>query len=246
MLTIGIVGAEAPTALLARLCRLGSPFTVCILVNRFQPWRTTVVRGERHPLAEVRLEQRPGHLGRGRIKQDGRSGAVIPLGGRCIFRIQSGAFALAPGNVAIPLPIPHGGIVGHDLGLLIIRVAWLTGGRHKHLDPILDVHNDRIGLPVGLLALIDNLEDLPEPIDGRADQLVGRHAHLHPALTVRQFRQVRHRVRVGRTDLQRIVETSVTPHARHIVVRHVAVIEELARQMLTATAAAFRFEVQGF
>ena len=45
-LPIGIVRTETPASLLARLRRLGGPLTIRVLVNRFQPWRTAVVRGE--------------------------------------------------------------------------------------------------------------------------------------------------------------------------------------------------------
>ncbi len=243
-LLIGVLRAETPASLLARLGRLGGPFTVGILVDRLQPGRAVVVRGERHPLAEVRLEQRPRHPARGRVEKNGGPGAVVPLGGGGILRILRGALALADGDVAVPLPVPHGGVVGHDLAFLVFRMARFTGGRHPHLDPVLDVHDGRIGFPVGLLALVDDLELLAEPIDGRADQLVGRHAELHAALPVRQFRQVRHRVGMTRADLQRIVEPAVAPHARHVMVGDVAMVEELARQMLAAAAAALRLEVE--
>ena len=246
MLPIGVVRAQAPTALFARHRRLGGPLTVCILVNRLQPWRTAVVRRERHALAEMRLEQRPGHFSCRRIEQDRRSGAVIPLRGPRILRIRSGAFPLTTGNVTVPLPVPHRRIVGHDLALLIVGVARLTLGRHEHLDPILDVHDHRIGLPVRLLALVDDLEGLAEPVDGGTDQLIRRDTLLHTAQAIRQLAHIRHRVGVRIADLQRVVEPAVPPHARHIVVRNVAVIEELAGQVLTATAAAFRFQVERF
>ena len=246
VLPIGVVGAETPSALLARLCRLRGPFTVRILVNRLQPGRAVMVRRERCPLAEVRFEERPGHLGRRRVKENSRSGTVIPLRRPRILWILSGTFPLAPGNVAIPLPVPHGRIVGHNLALLIVRVAGLTLRRDKHFDPILDVHNDGIGLPVGLLTLVDDLKCLAEPIDRRPDQLVGRHAELHPALPIRQLTQIRHRVGVHAAGLQRVVESGVAPHPSYIVVRDMAMKEEFTGQVLAATAAAFRLKIQGF
>ncbi|TKS57927.1 MAG: hypothetical protein EWM72_03351 [Nitrospira sp.] len=246
MFSIGIVGAETPSALLAGLGRLGGPFTVFVLVNRFQPGRTVMVRRKRYPLAEVRFEERPGHLGRRRVKEDCRSGAVIPLGRPCVLWILCGAFPLTDRHVAVPLPVPHGRIVGHDLAFLIVRVTGLALCRDKHFDPIFDIDDDRIGLPVRLLALINNLERLPEPIDRRPDQLLGRHAELHPALSIRQFSEVRHAIGVCGTHLKCIVEPAIAPHARHIVMRDVAVEEEFAGEVLTATAAAFRLEVQGF
>ena len=246
MLPIGVVRAQAPTTLFARHRRFGGPLTVCILVNRLQPWRTTVVRRERHALTEVRLEQRPGHFSRRWIEQDRRSGAVIPLHRPWILRVLGRALPLTAGDVAVPLPVPHRRVIGHDLALFIVGVARLTLSRHEHFHPILNAHDHRIGLPVRLLALVDDLEGLAKPVDRGADQLIRRDTLPHPTLAIRQFLQVRHRVGVRIADLQRIVEPAVPPHARHIVVSHVAVIEEFAGQVLTATAAAFRLQVQGF
>ena len=63
---------------------------------------------------------------------------------------------------------------------------------------------------------------------------------LHPALTIRQFPQIRHDVVAHVALLKRVVDAAVPPHARDIVVRHVAVEQEFAGQMLAAAAAAFR------
>ncbi len=125
-------------------------------------------------------------------------------------------------------------------------MARLSLCRDKHLNPILDVHDDRVRLPVGLLTLIDNLKRLSEPINRGTDQLIRRDTELHPALTIRQFPEVGHAVRMSRTNLERIVETAIPPHAGHIMVRNVAVIKELTGQVLTAAAATFRFKVQRF
>ena len=107
VLAIRILRAEAPSALLARLGRLGGPLTIFVLVNRLQPGCTAVVCRERHTLAEVRLEQRPRHLSRGWIEQDGRPGAVIPLGRPRIFGILRSTFPFTARDIPIPLPVPH-------------------------------------------------------------------------------------------------------------------------------------------
>ena len=245
-LPVRIDRAETPTSLLAGLCRLGGPLTVGILVDRLQPGGAAMVRREGHALAEVRLEQRPGHLARRRVKENSRSGAVIPLGGPLILGVLRSALALAPGNVSVPLPVPHRRVIGHDLALLVVGVARLTLSRNEHFDPILDVHDHRIGFPVRLLALVDDLEGLAEPVDGRADQLVRRDTLPHAALTIRQLTHIRHRVGMRCADLEGVVEPAVPPHARDIVMRHVAVIEEFTGQVLTATTAALRFQVERF
>ena len=125
-------------------------------------------------------------------------------------------------------------------------MARLSLCRDKHLNPILDVHHDWIRLPVRFLTRIDDFERLSEPIDCGTDQLVRRDTKLHPTLTIRQFPEVRHAVRMGRTNLERIVETTIPPHAGHIMMRDVAVIEKLTGQMLTPAATTFRLKVQRF
>ncbi len=245
-LAIGVLRAEAPAALLPRLRRFAGPLAVLILVDRLQPGRAVVVRRERIALAEVRLQQRPGHLARDRVEEDRRPGAVVPLGGGGVLRILGRALPLALGHIAVPLPIPHGRVIGHDLALLVVRMARLALRRQEHLDPVLDVHHDRVGLPVGLLVPGHDLEGLAEPIDRRADQLVGADAGPQPALTIRQLAEVRHGVGVVLADLQGVVHASVAPHARDVMVRHVAVEQELARQVLRLSGAALGLEIERF
>src|SRR5690349_15897463 len=60
-LPIRVFWAETPPSLLARLGRFGSPFAIAVLMYRFEPGRTVMVRRERHTLAVMGLEQRPGH-----------------------------------------------------------------------------------------------------------------------------------------------------------------------------------------
>src|SRR5262249_49097140 len=208
-------------------------------MNRLQPGCAAVVCREWHTLAVVRFEQRPCHLARGRVKENGWSGAVIPLRRPFVFGILRSAFSFADRNVAVPLPVPHGRIVGHDLALFVTRMTWLTLGWHEHLNPILYISHRLAQLPICFSSLIHDLERLAEPIDGCADQLIGADTELHSALSIRQFLQIRHRVGVARAGLERVIEPPVPPHARYVMVRDMAVIEEFPRYVLSSPAPPF-------
>ena len=51
---------------------------------------------------------------------------------------------------------------------------------------------------------------------------------------------------MGRTHLKRIIESAISPHPSHIVMSHVAVIQELTGEMLATTATTFRLKIQRF
>ncbi len=131
------------------------------------------------------------------------------------------------------------------MALLIILVAGLPLRRQEHRHPILERHHGRRRLPIAL-ALLDDLELLAEPIDRLADQLVRGNRGLDAALAIRQLAQIRHHVVPQITLLNRVVHAPVAPHAGHIVVRNVAMEEEVAGQLLAETGTALRFQVEGF
>ena len=127
---------------------------------------------------------------------------------------------------------------------LVILVTWLALSRQLHLDPVLDRDDSRIALPVGL-ALLDDLESLPEPIQGLPDQLVRGRPELDPALPVGQLAEVWHDIGVELALLHRVVHPPVAPHAGHVVVGHMAVKQKVPRQLLAQAGPAFGVQVEG-
>ncbi len=220
--------AKAPGSLLARFRRLGRIAAVIPTMDRLQPRRAAVTRRERHSTAEVRTQPRPGEFPALGIEQD-----LLPLArrGRFVVRPLIPGLQLGKRLGAVPSPIVHCRIVGQRLFLLGVLVARLALRRHLHFDPMLDRHLGRRCLPIGLV--LSDLERLAAvPIDRRADQLVARRAHLHAADAVRQFHQRLHHVGLETGRLQSVVHAPESPHARHVMLRDVAMEHELARQCL--------------
>ncbi len=105
--------------------------------------------------------------------------------------------------------------------------------REHHLHPILDGDLDRVGFPIGLV-FGDLILLAAVPIHCGADKLIRRSARLDLADAIRQFDQRLHHIGLGARRLQRVIHTPETPHARHIMLRDVAVEHELAGQGLQA------------
>ena len=83
--------------------------------------------------------------------------------------MRGGAFPLPLRHVSDPFPVPHSGVIRHDLAFFVIRVAGLAHGRYPHLNPVLNIHNRRIRFPVRLLTFVNDLELFAKPIDGGPD-----------------------------------------------------------------------------
>ncbi len=258
LLSSSVLGAEAPPPLLARPCGqgcllFGSPDAARIgwqrpgvlgHMNRLQPGGRAVVPGKWYPLSEVWLEMRPGQLARLRLKQDGRAparhGGFIFRKGELLSHLR-----LAERPIALPAPVPHRGVVGQDLALLIRSVTRLSGRRQHQLDPFLDRDLRNRLRPVGLL-----LRDIPFlviPIHRLADQFVGGDRPGDSALAVRQFLEGRHGIGADRRiipGLQRVVDPPVGPHARDVMMRDVAVEQEITRQLLAEPRSALGLQIQ--
>ena len=237
-----ILGTEAPDAVLTGLRLIGALLAVRVPADHLQPRRADVVRGKHHPTAEMRRQVRPGHFARHRLEHDRMAFARMR---GLVLGIVDRALALAQRTIAIPGPIQHGCVIRNGLALLVVFVARLAHGGHLHRDPILDRDGRRVGGPIAL-TLVRDRELLAEPIDRLADQLVRRHRGLDPALAVRQFLKVRHHVVPKIALLDRVVHAPVAPHTRHIMVRDVAMEEEIAGQLLTKTGTALRLQIEGF
>ena len=184
---------------------------------------------------------RPRHLSGGRFEEN-----RLPFPWRLglIFGVGDGAFLFGHRRSAFPGPVENRGVVGDNLPFLVILVTWLALSRQLHLDPVLDRDDSRIALPVGL-TLFDDLESLPEPIHGLADQLVRGRPELHPALAIRQLTEVWHHIGVEFTLLHGVVHPPVAPHAGHVMVGHMAVEQEVPRQLLAQAGSAFGVQVEG-
>src|SRR5262249_25871056 len=144
---------------------------------------------------------------------------------------------------AFPGPIQHRRVIRHSLALLIVLMAWLTLCGQLHLHPILDRDRGRVSLPVAL-ALVDNLERRPEPVDRLADQLVRRDRGLDAALAIRELTQIRHHIVPQVALLNRVVHAPIAPHACYIMMRDVAVEEEVAGQLLAEPGSALGLKIE--
>src|SRR5437867_5845107 len=135
---------------------------------------------------------RPRYLSGGRFEEN-----RLPFPWRLglIFGVGDGAFLFGYRHIAFPSPVQNGRVIGLDLPGFVILVTGLALSRQLHFDPVLDRDDSRIALPVGL-ALLDDLESLPEPIQGLPDQLVRGRPELDPALPVGQLAEVWHDIGV--------------------------------------------------
>ncbi len=214
-------------------------------VERFQPGRAPVVAGKGHPLPEVRRHVRPRQFAGVRAELDG-----MPLAGmrRFILGPLNGRLPLGQGRVGFPGVIPHRAVVGQNLALLVVRVAGLAFGRQHVFHPVLDV-DDRGFLRPLALAFVHDLELLAEPVHGPADQLVGRDPLGDPPFAVGKLLERRHHVCAAEgiiAVLQGVVHPPVPPHARDVVMRHMAVEQKVPRQPLAQPGTAFGLQVQRF
>ena len=203
-----VLWTQAPTSIFTGLRRFSGPLPVLLLVDHLQPGRAVVIRREHDPFPEVRPQMRPGHLaGRG-LEQD-----CLPLARRrgLVLGIVNRALFLSHRPMALPDPVQDGGIVGHDLALLIVLVSGLPLGRELHLHPVLNRDHHRVRLPVGL-SLLNDLEGLPEPVHRLPDELIGGDADFHAAFPVRELPHVRHDVVSIVADLEGVVDPPVAPH----------------------------------
>ncbi len=242
MLAARVLRAQAPVAVFARQRLIDALLSVGIPADHLQPGRAHVVRGEHHAPAEVRRQMRPRHLPGQRLEHDRVPFARV---GGLVLRIVDLALLLAHRHVAVPRPIQDGGVVGDGLALLVILVTGLAHRRQLHFHPVLDGDRGRVGFPVAL-ALLDDLELLAEPVDRLADQFVGGNRGLDAALAIRQLAQIRHHVVPQIALLDRVVHAPVAPHAGHVMVRDVAVEQEIAGQLLAEAGPALRFQVERF
>ena len=188
------------------------------------------------------LEVRPRNLAGGRLEEERQPLAWLL---RFIPGIGNRALLLGHGGTALPRPIHHRGIIGDNLFFLVGLVTRQTLVRKLHFDPIFNRHDGRVALPIGL-AFVDNLKGLAEPIQRLADELVRGNAGFHAALSVGQFAKIRHDIVMHVAFLHCVVDTPVAPHAGHVVVRHMAMEQEVPRQLLAQAGSAFRIEIEGF
>ena len=235
-----ILGTEAPHAVLTGLRLVGALFPIRIPTDHLQPRRTGVVRGEHRALAKMRRQMRPGHFARHGLKHN-----RMPLArmSGLVLGIVDRALLLAHRTIAVPGPIQHRRVIGNNLTLLIVLVTRLAHRRQLHRDPILHRNDGRVRIPVAF-ALVGNRELFAEPIDGLTDQLVRRDRSFDPALAIRQLTEIRHHVVPEIPLLDRVVHPPIAPHARHIMVRDVAVKEKVAGQLLTETGTALCLQVK--
>ena len=127
-------------------------------------------------------------------------------------------------------------------------MTWLALGRKHVLDPGFNIDYRAFFIPLAI-ALVDNVELLPEPVHRLADQFVRAHTMWHAALTVRKFLQGTHDVGTAKriiSVLQNVVHAPVTPHARNVMMRNVAMEQEITCQTLTQSGTALGLQIESF
>ena len=261
LLAAGAFRAQAPTALFtgfrrgaafhARVgtatagFRLGDDRVIPQVMERLKPRSTAMVTRERHALAKMRRHVRPRQLAVYRVKLHRET---LARNRRGEFRHRVGRFTLRQGLVAVPAVIPDRTVVSQNLPLLIVGVARLTLRRQHLLDPVLDVDDRNFLVPLAL-AFANNLETLTVPVDFLAEEFSRVHAFGDVPLAVGKLDQRTHDVGAAKrivAVLQRVVHAPVTPHARDIVMRHVAMEQKVTRQLLTKTGTALGLQVNRF
>ena len=241
------IRTQAPPPVFPRLRRLYGRLAIFVQVDHFQPRSRIPVRRKWHPFAEVRRQPRPRDFSRRRLEPDRPPfSRFIALPFRMVFGIPGRAFFFTHRTFAVPGPIDHGRIIRFKLADLVFRMTGKTASRQLHFDPIINPNDGRIGIPIGFLAVIDQVELLAEPTHGGTDQLVGRHGPGNTPDTIGQFTKRGHDVVLDAGHLQGVVDPPVPPHTGHVMVRHVAMEQEVARQILTEPRAAFGFQIQRF
>ena len=203
-------------------------------MNRLQPGRPTVAWRERHSSAEMRPQPRPRQLSASRVEEN-----LLALARRRRLVVHPFVrrFRLTQRFHSVPSPVIDCRVVGQGLFLLRVLVPRLALRRYLHLHPILDGDLGWVGFPIGLV--LGDLEFLTTvPIDHRPHELITCDTGPHTADTVGQFNQRLHHIRLKPGRLQGVVHPPESPHARHVVLRNVAMEYEFSGQRLQSSRTA--------
>ena len=178
-----------------------------------------VVRRKRRTFGQVRSQERIRQLSGARVEQ--QLGSLAGRG-RAVPRPRLVGVGLAEPSIALTRPIPHR------------RVVSLRSPRRRELalDPRRHVRRSNRGArAVG--------------IDGRTRQRLRGHGGGDRVRAIRERGQRGHAVGRSWTVLRGVVDAPDPPHPREVVLRDVAVVEQVARGLLAAPGATLIEDVEG-
>ena len=119
---------------------------------------------------------------------------------------------------------------------LVVLFAGFTLRRNLHLNPILK--REGVLLALGLGRGGHDVEVLAKPFHRPTHQFGGINAREHFAFSIRQLVQRGHDIVADIGSLQGVVGPPESPHARHVMMRDVTVVEEIAGSILATARAA--------
>ena len=214
-------------------------------MERLQPGSSTMMTGKRNPPAKMRRHMRPRQLAG--IRTELYWMPFSRMRG-FVFGPFYSCFRLRKGGFTFPDIVPDCTVVSERLPFLIICVTGFALWRQHVFDPVLDVDQAGFSGPIAF-GLTDNVKFGAEPVDRFADQFVGGYTMRNTAFTIGKLFQRPHDIGTAFrivTVLKNIVYTPVTPHSGHIMMRNMAMKQEIACQTLTQSGTAFGLKVHHF